>query len=34
MKWKWWMAIDALALPPLTEEKGLSPKKARGGISQ
>jgi hypothetical protein len=28
------MASDALALLPLTEEKGLPPKKARGGISQ
>jgi hypothetical protein len=29
------MASGALALPsPLTEEKGLPPKKARGGISQ
>jgi hypothetical protein len=34
MNWRWWMAKDALALPPLTEEKGLPPKKERGGISQ
>jgi hypothetical protein len=34
MNGRWWMASDALALPPLTEEKGLPPKKAIGGISQ